>query len=166
MPHTPPPCGRPLPAPAPAQKKDHAEWKKQLKAHLEANGLKQSDQRTAIAEVVLGGFQGHFSTQDVVRVVQKKHPGIGAATVYRNIKTLVEAGLVTETLLDDQGRTVFELSDGSDDHHDHIICADCGAILEFVEPKIEELQEKITQSLSFTPLHHRHVIYARCDYKK
>ncbi len=156
-----PPCGRPIPQPATGP-----EWQRKLKEHLVANGLKHSDQRTAIAEVVLGGIPGHFSTQDVVRIVQKRHPGIGAATVYRNIKTLVEAGLVKETLLDDQGRTVFELADGDGTHHDHIVCADCGAIFEFAEERIEALQEAVTTSMSFSPLHHRHVIYARCEYEK
>lgn len=154
-----PSCGRPL-SPPPQQ----TGWKERLRAHLQEHGLKHSDQRLQIAETIQR-FSGHFSTQDVVESVQELAPGIGAATVYRNIKTLVEAGLVTETLLDEQGRTVFERAGDGEDHHDHIVCQDCGAILEFVEPRIETLQDELARRLSFRPVRHRHVIYATCEYK-
>lgn len=152
-----PACGRPL------HPRDHQDgWRDRLREHLQAHGLKHSDQRMHIAETVLR-FSGHFSIQDVVESVQKLYPGIGAATVYRNIKTLMDAGLVTETLLDEQGRAVYEVA-GDGTHHDHIVCADCGAIVEFIEPRIEELQDRLATQMDFEPLHHRHVIYARCAY--
>jgi Fur family ferric uptake transcriptional regulator len=153
-----PPCGRPLPT-----THHQTGWKDRLRQHLQEKGLKHSDQRLQIAEAVQR-FNTHFSTQDVVEAVQERAPGIGAATVYRNIKTLVEAGLVTETLLDEQGRTVFERAGDDEQHHDHIVCNDCGAILEFIEPRIEQLQDDLTAKLKFRPVRHRHVIYASCEY--
>lgn len=107
---------------------------------------------------------GHFTVQDIARDIQEDAPGIGAATIYRNIKTLVEAGIVRETLVDQDGQMVYEVLD--DDHHDHIVCLDCHQIFEFHEEDIEHTQRKIADKMNFTEASHRHVVYAHCNYKK
>ena len=99
-----------------------------------------------------------------MREVQRAYPGIGAATVYRSIKVLCDAKILRETLVDADGRVVYEVFD--EDHHDHIVCLDCGAIFEFHDSLIESRQERVAGELAFAPVRHRHVIYARCEYKK
>ncbi len=159
------PCGRPLPQREEARKGSPRDsWRELLQGHLAKEGLKHSDQRLKIVELILGEDR-HFRTQDMVRKVQVAYPGIGAATVYRNIKLLQDALILKETLIEDDGRqVVYELTD--EDHHDHIVCVDCGEIFEFHEEEIEAIQERLSQKLSFRPASHRHVIYAHCEYAK
>jgi Fur family ferric uptake transcriptional regulator len=149
---------------APARSRQ--EWQAQLRDYLVKTGLKHSDQRAKIAELILqGGTAGvHLDAQGIVELVKKKHPEIGAATVYRNIKVLCDALILKESLTDTQGRVVYELYD--DEHHDHVVCLDCGEIFEFHNAKIESLQDGLVKEMEFTPLRHRHVIYAHCDYQK
>lgn len=134
-----------------------------LEAHLSKEGLKHSEQRLKIMRFVLM-LPGHFRVQEVARQIQETSPGLGAATVYRNVKTLVDAGILRETLVDEEGQTVYELLD--DEHHDHIVCLDCHRIFEFHDEKIEELQGEIAERMKFTEAQHRHVVYARCQYLK
>ncbi len=156
------PCGRQLPAEGLDQKTDAIAWERRLTAHLASKGLKNSEQRLKIARAVLG-WLGHFRIQDIARKVQEEHAEIGPATVYRAVNLFMEAGLLRETLVGDGGETVFEVAVGG--HHDHIVCLDCDHIFEFHDSAIEELQEKLSARLGFTPEKHRHVIYARCSYK-
>lgn len=156
------PCGRPLPAKVPSKETDFGRWEEQLRRYLGAQGLKSSSQRWSIVKLILSE-KGHFTTQAIVQKVQSESPGIGAATVYRNIKLLLEAGILIETLVDTQGRTFYEIAD--DDHHDHIVCLDCGYIFEFHDESIESSQVQVTKKLKFTQVRHRHVIYANCQYR-
>ncbi len=159
------PCGRP--GPVRDENLKSSQWRERLSAFLQEKGLKQSQQRVQIAEVILessGETPGHFGIQEIVRLVQKRYPGVGMATVYRNVKTLCDARVLRETLTDADDRVVYESYD--DNHHDHIVCLDCKAIFEFHEEKIESLQDKTTASMGFRPVRHRHVIYAKCDYRR
>ena len=158
------PCGRPAPQASPPVSDEKLErWRTRLKAHLGGHSLKFSEQRWKIAKLILGTKE-HFSAQEIVREVLKAYPDIGSATVYRNIKVLCDARILKETLVDADGRVVYEVFD--EEHHDHIVCLDCGQIFEFHDEKIEERQEKVTESLHFEEIRHRHVIYAKCQYKK
>jgi Fur family ferric uptake transcriptional regulator len=157
------PCGRPAmehgPAPATAKLE---EWHQQLRDYLLAQGLKNSEQRWKIAESILS-TGGHLDAQGIVDRVKTKHPDIGAATVYRNLKVLCDANILKESLTDPQGRVIYELFE--DEHHDHIICVDCGEIFEFHNDKIESLQTSVVKNMSFTEVRHRHVVYAKCTFK-
>jgi Fur family ferric uptake transcriptional regulator len=157
------PCGRQA-APAPAAPKPErmAEWQKLLREYLSGQGLKYSEQRWKIAETILASG-GHLDAQSLVERVKEQHPGIGAATVYRSIKVLCDAHILKESLMDSAGKVIYELFD--DDHHDHIVCVDCGEIFEFHNDKIESLQNSITREMHFSQVKHRHVIYVHCDYK-
>lgn len=157
------PCGRPaadhpgIPA-APKLK----EWNEQLRHYLSEKGLKYSEQRWNIAESILS-TGGHLDAQGVVDRVKQKHPQIGSATVYRNLKVLCDAKVLKESLNDANGRVIYELFE--DEHHDHIICVDCGEIFEFHSDKIETLQNTVVRDMRFNEVRHRHVIYAKCSYR-
>lgn len=157
------PCGRPLAAhPAPSAESLRA-WEKKLRDWLSMNKLKFTEQRWSIAHILLK-YGGHLDATQLVKRVKQNDPKIGAATVYRCIKVLCDAGLLQQSLQDAQGRVVFELPDET--HHDHIICSDCGEIFEFHNHAIESLQTDIAQAEGFTLSGHRHVIYARCNMLK
>lgn len=160
-----PPCGRP-----PNDSKNEGnrsalqkEFLARLEAHVRERGLKQSAVRTQILEAILN-ISGHFSVHELTEAVREHSPQIGAATVYRNIPLLIEAGVLQETLKTDSGQAYYEVA--QDDHHDHIVCLDCGRIFEFHDRTIEREQEKITQSMQFATQAHRHVIYANCQFGK
>ena len=164
------PCGRPVPgwdesqrSAGPEQFKVRFEaLRKKLDIYVKARGLKQSDSRIKILEVV-ADYESHFSTSQLIARVAEAHPKVGAATVYRSIPFFVGAGILTETLATDSGEKIFEVP--STRHHDHIVCLDCDAILEFHESEIEALQQKVLKGLGFREARHRHVIYAHCEYR-
>ncbi len=159
------PCGRaPFAANAPLTRPEKfLEWQSQLRQYLMGQGLKYSEQRWKIAEMILASG-GHLDAQSLLERVKLEHPGIGAATVYRTIKVLCEASILKESLTDSQGRVVYELFD--EDHHDHIVCTDCGEIFEFHNDKIEALQNEIVTGMNFSQVKHRHVIYVKCNFFK
>lgn len=154
------PCGRRSPQThRPVSKKQMAEWQHRLSDYLKQRGLKQSDQRWQMVRVILDAG-GHLSAQQLLERVHQEVPGMGAATVYRNIKMLCEAEILRETFIDPAGRPVYEIFEKT--HHDHVVCLDCGSITEFSDPKLEEAQKRVTRKLGFKEVYHRHVIYAHC----
>jgi Fur family ferric uptake transcriptional regulator len=159
----PAPCGRkkaPETRPAALSGPD---WKTHLTTFLREKGLRLTGQREKIASIALEK-ESHFEIQELVRDVRKLHSDISPATVYRNVKTLCEAGLLQETLESDSGVTLYERFESG--HHDHIVCADCGQIFEFHNPAIERAQSKALGALGFEETRHQHVIYARCKLLK
>jgi Fur family transcriptional regulator, ferric uptake regulator len=158
------PCGRPSRAmPAAPKAAKMLEWQNRLRDYLASKSLKYSEQRWKIAEIILES-RGHLDAQALMERVKELHPEIGTATVYRSIKVLCDARILKESLVDPQGRVIYELFD--DDHHDHIVCTDCGEIFEFHNDKIESLQNNIIRDMNFSQVRHRHVIYVSCKLLK
>lgn len=155
------PCGRPLPKENPIKKNLKVHFRKCLERFVEENHLNQSKIRTLIVDRVLQQ-PSHFSATGLAN--ELKDEKIGVATIYRNLKILLDAGLVRESLFDESGQALYELNDPH--HHDHIICMDCQAIVEFHNETIENIQGKLLKDLSFAENRHSHVIYAQCEYKK
>ncbi len=138
--------------------------RKRFRAELEAvmarRGLRSTAQRRLILDRLFE-IGGHFTADDLIADVRKADASVGSATVYRTLRMLVESGLLHEHRFVDHEGTRFELK-LSDDHHDHIICLECGAIREFEEPLIEQLQERVATQLGFTLESHTHQLYGRC----
>lgn len=130
-----------------------------LHEHMVKRGLRSTDQRKLIVETF---FQSpnHVSIEELLSQVRAQDPKVGYATVYRTLKLLTECGVAFERKFGD-GLTRYELADESS-HHDHLICVDCGKIIEFEEPQIEELQEKIAKRHGFTVKSHKHEMYGTC----
>jgi Fur family ferric uptake transcriptional regulator len=132
--------------------------KERWKAYLEQHRLNTTTQREAIVDMFLKSRE-HISIEELLGRVRKRHSKVGYATVYRTLKLLVDSGLAIERHFGD-GQSRYEVVG---DHHDHLICAQCGLILEFEDDEIEQLQEKIAQRLgNFTVVRHRHELYALC----
>ncbi len=157
------PCGRKAPVQKPGlTEKRLSAWKEKLKAYLTRNDLRYTEQRWKLAQLILATAGGHLTAQELIHQVNRRHPDIGAATVYRNLKVLCDASILKESLNDAEGRVIYELYD--EDHHDHIVCMDCGEIFEFHNDRIESEQARITEKLQFSQVRHRHVIYGRCQF--
>lgn len=117
-------------------------------------------QREEIAQTFLDSTR-HLSAEELYRLIQKGHPEMGLSTIYRTLKLLVEAGLASQREFGD-GITRYEPVAGGR-HHDHLICVNCGAIIEFQNQKIEELQKEVAENNNFTVLQHKLELYGYCE---
>jgi Fur family ferric uptake transcriptional regulator len=127
--------------------------------------LKEKDLKlTAQREVILEAFleqKGHVSAEDLFQKAREKQSTVGFATVYRTLKHLTQCGLARELDFGD-GRIQYE-PDYNRQHHDHMICTQCGAYIEFMNPQIEELQEQVSRKHGFKITHHRMQLYGLCQ---
>jgi len=128
--------------------------------YLKEQGLKNTNQRNIVAEVFFGA-QGHLSAEDLYKKVSRKEPGIGLTTVYRTLKLLTDAGLAAERRFGGEPFGMYEKEEDGK-HHDHLICTRCGKIIEFKEPKIEQMQEEVAARYGFTVEDHRMELYGVC----
>ena len=132
----------------------------QLSAYLAGQGLRSTTQRDQILQIFIVAGQ-HLSAEELYLRVKKPHPGIGYATVYRTLKLLAEAGLADERRFED-GFTRYEYK-ASGAHHDHLICTQCGLILEFENERIEELQNDVAKKNRFKVQNHKLELYGLCE---
>jgi Fur family ferric uptake transcriptional regulator len=128
-----------------------------LNAYLSRRGLRQTKQREAILESFFAA-EGHVSSEELHERVRKRNPEIGAATVYRTLKLLVEAGVARASTFQ-EGVTVYERAG---EHHDHLICQECGEIIEFECDEIERLQSEIARRHGYRLTGHRHHLFGYC----
>jgi Fur family ferric uptake transcriptional regulator len=119
--------------------------------HIQKAGLKRTAQRDQILEVFLR-TEKHLSSEDLYRLVQKEDPTIGQTTVYRTLKLLTEAGLAREVRFGD-GRTHYE-HNYKHQHHDHMICMECGEIIEFYSAELEAIQDAMAAKHHFEVRQH------------
>lgn len=138
----------------------HKKEREIFKEYIRNKGLRHSNQRMHVLETFLKN-ETHISADALYRLLRKKHPSIGIATVYRTIKLLCESGLCRELKLED-GTIKYEHLYGHE-HHDHLICLKCGKYLEVVDPEIEKLQEKLARDNDFILKRHRLDMYGYCS---
>ncbi|HXD32793.1 MAG TPA: transcriptional repressor [Pyrinomonadaceae bacterium] len=119
--------------------------------HIQKQGLKRTTQRDLILEVFLR-TEAHLSSEDLYRLVQKEDPSIGHTTVYRTLKLLTEAGLAREVRFGD-GRAHYE-HNYKHQHHDHMICSECGKVIEFFSAELEAIQDAMAAKHRFEITQH------------
>ncbi len=132
----------------------------QLTEYLTGQGLRSTSQRDAILRVFVNAGR-HVSAEELYAQVRKVHPGIGYATVYRTLKLLAGAGIAEERRFED-GFTRYEYK-ATKEHHDHLICTKCGAILEFENERIESLQQDVARKNRFKVTSHKLELYGLCS---
>jgi Fur family transcriptional regulator, ferric uptake regulator len=130
-----------------------------LRDYLKKNGLKDTSQREEILNHLLAA-EKHMAPEEIYETLRRKDPRLGRATVFRTLKMLEACGLATKVTFAD-GRHKFEACKGRA-HHDHMICVECGAVIEFVNESIEKTQDKVARDHGFKILWHRHEIFGRC----
>ena len=128
---------------------------KSIIARCEAQGLRMTGQRRVIAQV-LEESDDHPDVEELYARASGIDAGISIATVYRTVKLFEEAGIL-ERLEFGDGRARYE--DAERDHHDHLIDLQTGEVIEFVDPEIEELQERIAAKLGYELRGHRLELY-------
>ncbi len=131
--------------------------------NLKSIGLKATLPRLKILELFqkaqsTGGVR-HLSADDVHRLLISEHIDIGLATVYRVLTQFEQAGLLTRHNFE-TGKAVFELNEGK--HHDHLICLQCGKVLEFQDNEIEKRQTMLARERGFDLQGHALTLYGDC----
>ena len=134
--------------------------KGQFEEYARRHGLKSTQQRDVIVDLFLRS-SGHISIEDLLTKVRKRAPKVGYATVYRTLKLLTDAGIAAPRQFGD-GQTRFEVV-GEHGHHDHLICVQCGLILEFENDTIEQLQDEMAEKMGgFKLVRHKLELYGLC----
>src|SRR5690554_4355795 len=110
---------------------------------LKNMGLKATFPRLKILDIFRKAEERHLSAEDVYRALINEDVDISLTTVYRVLTQFEQAGILVRSQFDG-GKAVFELNDG--DHHDHLICTNCGKVVEFSDEHIESRQYKVARS--------------------
>jgi len=124
-------------------------------ARCETAGLRMTGQRRVVAQV-LQESDDHPDVEELYARASKVDDGISLATVYRTVKLFEETGIL-ERLEFGDGRSRYE--DAEREHHDHLIDINTGEVIEFVDPEIEALQEKIAAKLGYELRGHKLELY-------
>ncbi len=127
---------------------------------LKKAGLKATLPRIRILQILESSEQRHMSAEDVYKALLEADEDVGLATVYRVLTQFESAELVVRHHFE-SGQAVFELNQGG--HHDHIVCAQCGKIVEFVDPTIENRQRRVAEKAGFGIRDHSLIIYGDCQ---
>lgn len=121
-------------------------------------GLKVTLPRLKVLEVLENAEPHHMSAEDVYKHLMDSDDSVGLATVYRVLTQFESAGIVSRHNFDD-GHSVYEVA--SDEHHDHMVDVNTGAVTEFVNERIEALQQQIAEEHGFELVDHELVLYVR-----
>ena len=130
---------------------------------LKNTGLKATLPRLKILEIFQKGAQRHMTAEDVFRVLLVERSDVGLATVYRVLTQFEQAGILSRSHFE-SGKAVYELNEGQ--HHDHLVCLDCGRVEEFYDAEIERRQHVAAKARGFAIADHALSLYANCTKEK
>lgn len=137
----------------------YEEAKKIFSAYLDNRGQRKTQERFAILEEVYSRTD-HFDVESLYVQMKNKNYRVSRATVYNTLDLLMECDLVKRHQFG-TGQAVYEKSYGYR-NHDHLICIDCGKVLEYCDPRVGEIQSMIGELLEFNIKHHSLVMYGNC----
>lgn len=130
-----------------------------LKEILQKEGLRYTKQRQEIWDELRSSDE-HRDAEEICLTLRKRGLNISRATVYRTIEMLVKNNLIDKLEIGD-GRARYEYNDKYL-HHDHLVCTNCGKIIEFHNESIEKLQHRIAEQNDFKLSYHRHQLFGVC----
>ncbi|TDR82069.1 ferric iron uptake transcriptional regulator [Paludibacterium purpuratum] len=128
-------------------------------SHLKDIGLKATGPRLKILDLFETTGLRHMSAEDVYRRLLAENIDIGLATIYRVLTQFEQAGILVRHHFE-TGKAVYELNQGG--HHDHMVCVQCGRVVEFFDPEIEALQDRIAGEHGFRIMEHALYMYGEC----
>lgn len=134
--------------------------KDEFRSYLKAGGLKLTPERGLILEAAFS-TDNHFEVEDLLIKLRQQGDRVSKATIYRTLPLLVKSGLLREVVFGER-HSHYEHVFGHK-HHDHLICLCCGKIIEFANPSIENLQDKICKEHGFEAMGHRFEITGYCN---
>ncbi len=132
---------------------------KRLREYLKENNLRFTTERVIILEEIFS-FSSHFDAEQLFIHIRRKHDQISRATVYRTLELLHKIGIIKKENLG-QDYASYELAMDMP-HHDHLICVECGKVVEFMDDVIEKQQREICEKYGMEMIRHQLQIYGRC----
>lgn len=133
----------------------------ELKKIVKQKGLKYTEQREIVLKILLHA-KDHLSAEEVYNEIKKEYSdsNIGIATVYRALGFLEEVDLIASITFGTDGK---KYESNSKSHHDHLICTNCGKIVEFIDDEIEKRQDRIAKKNKFKITSHSMQLYGICE---
>jgi Fur family ferric uptake transcriptional regulator len=126
---------------------------------LQTTGLKATLPRLKILALFQRGDQRHMTAEDVYKLALQENIDVGLATVYRVLTQFEQAGILKRSHFE-SGKSVYELDEG--EHHDHLVCLDCGRVEEFHDLEIESRQRSVASLKGFALADHALSLYGHC----
>ncbi|MBI3088559.1 MAG: transcriptional repressor [Candidatus Omnitrophica bacterium] len=125
---------------------------------LKERGIRLTSQRSLVVRRAVSHL--HFTAEELVEDVRRMDPTVARGTVYRALALLHEAGILEKHDFW-YGPPYYEVTFGKA-HHDHLMCMQCGEIIEFQEPRWERLQDEVVKRYGYQLLSHTHKLYGLC----
>lgn len=129
---------------------------------LKENNYKLTDQRRVVFEAFLENEDEHMTAEEIYQYIIVDNPGIGLATIYRNVQLLNELKIIEKLSLAD-GFTRYELALNEEDHrHHHLICNNCGKVIEVREDLMESIEKIFNENYGFLVSDHQTKFFGLC----
>lgn len=128
-------------------------------SHLKEIGLKATGPRLKILKLFENSQGQHLSAEDIYKEFISEGEDIGLATIYRVLTQFEQFNILIRHYFE-TGKAVYELNAGG--HHDHLVCLDCGKVVEFFDPEIEDLQQRIAAKHGYQIINHALYMYGAC----